>query len=118
MKEREWEKLFVGRDAPLAQMKAAWHAAKTNGPQLLTVLAEPGFGKTRLVQEFYRWLSDHEQSEPSHQYWPKWLGKRVDNLLISPLAENCQIDNRCSIGPAHGACRDHKSIEDRQRPWL
>lgn len=94
MKEREWEKLFVGRDAPLTQMKAAWHAAKANGPQLLTVLAEPGFGKTRLVQEFYRWLSDHEQSIPSHQYWPKRLGKRVDNLLISPLAQDCQIDRQ------------------------
>jgi DNA-binding SARP family transcriptional activator/tetratricopeptide (TPR) repeat protein len=41
---------IVGRDAPLAQLRAAWSAATTDKPSLAVVTGEEGIGKSALVE--------------------------------------------------------------------
>ncbi len=55
-----WRHLFVSREDELAWLQAAWYEAKAGRPQFRVLLGESGLGKTRLVQEFYRWLSSEE----------------------------------------------------------
>jgi class 3 adenylate cyclase/tetratricopeptide (TPR) repeat protein len=44
---------FVGRDAELALLNEAWdRVLRTGGCELVTILGEPGVGKSRLVKEF------------------------------------------------------------------
>ena len=46
---------FVGRDADVALLEQAWsRTLRTSSVQLVTVVGEPGIGKTRLVAEFRR----------------------------------------------------------------
>ncbi len=49
---------FVGREAALAQMQAAYAAAQQRGG-LLAVVGEPGIGKSRLVAEFLQQAAGH-----------------------------------------------------------
>ncbi len=51
------ELAFVGRDAELERLQAAYASVTAEGrPHLVTVLGEAGVGKTRLVREFWLWL--------------------------------------------------------------
>jgi class 3 adenylate cyclase len=48
---------FVGRDSELEALKAAYtRVVAERRPHLVTILGEPGVGKTRLVREFWDWL--------------------------------------------------------------
>ena len=48
---------MVGRTSELAAMRAAFDDVATSGrPQALVLVAEPGLGKSRLVQEFGTWV--------------------------------------------------------------
>ena len=50
---------FVGRDQELGRLSRAYRAAvDERRPQLVTILGDAGVGKTRLVREFWRWLSE------------------------------------------------------------
>jgi class 3 adenylate cyclase/tetratricopeptide (TPR) repeat protein len=50
---------FVGREAELARLTGAYEAAVTEGrPQLVTILGDPGLGKTRIVREFWQQLDE------------------------------------------------------------
>jgi predicted ATPase len=52
---------FVGRDTDMGKLVGLWQDVSTSGkgPRIVTVLGEPGYGKTRLIKEFYRhiWCS-------------------------------------------------------------
>ncbi len=55
---------FVGRDAELERLYAAFkRAAESTQPVLVTVLGDPGVGKTRLMRELWEQLAD-EEPEP------------------------------------------------------
>lgn len=55
---------FVGRDQELRRLSGAYRAAvDERRPQLVTILGDAGVGKTRLVREFWRWLSE-QKPEP------------------------------------------------------
>jgi class 3 adenylate cyclase len=73
---------FVGRDQELGRLSGAYRAAvDERRPQLVTILGDAGVGKTRLVREFWRWLSE-QKPEPLRRtgrclsygtgasYWP------------------------------------------------
>jgi len=48
---------FVGRDDELARLRAAYQRALDQGePELVTIVGDPGVGKTRLVRELWQWL--------------------------------------------------------------
>ena len=45
---------FVGRDAPLQELRSHWQAALAGGRRVAMLVGEPGIGKTRLAAEFCR----------------------------------------------------------------
>jgi class 3 adenylate cyclase/tetratricopeptide (TPR) repeat protein len=45
---------FVGRDAEIDQLGAAWQRAAAGRGQIVAVVGEPGVGKSRLIYEFVR----------------------------------------------------------------
>ena len=63
----------------------AWGA--TPGPRLVALVAESGLGKTRLVQELYRWLARSEDG--GRGYWPPELATLDDNLQLNPDPAAC-----------------------------
>ena len=90
--KRDWRRQFVGREEELARLQDAWRkVAPTDDsppePQCVVLLAESGLGKTRLVQEFYRWLS-REQDPKSDQhpqgYWPDAIQGDSESLSVNP----------------------------------
>lgn len=83
----DWKNLFVGREDELRVLTTAWQTAKSRTPMAVAVVADTGFGKTRLVHEFYRWLSAHE--DPDSGYWPPALGVTGANLEVNPRPEEC-----------------------------
>ncbi|HEU5277770.1 MAG TPA: adenylate/guanylate cyclase domain-containing protein [Gaiellaceae bacterium] len=75
-------RVFVGREAELERLRAAYHrAVRLQAPVLVTVLGDAGVGKTRLVRELWEQLGE-EQPEPVRRtgrclaygqaitYWP------------------------------------------------
>lgn len=73
---------FVGREAELDVLKRSYHRAVEDGAaQLVTIVGDAGVGKTRLVREFWEWLSG-QSPEPLRRtgrclsygqgitYWP------------------------------------------------
>src|SRR5690606_15189336 len=66
---------------------------ETPKPQVVTIQAEPGVGKTRLAMEFYRWLSAHVDQPGAAGYWPDDLAVLGRNLDINPslTALRCDI---------------------------
>ena len=84
MSQMMWQAGFVGRDADLRVMQAAWHDARRGTPRVLALVAESGFGKTRLAQEFYNWLSITHDGRDGVGYWPDRLLRSEDNLRVNP----------------------------------
>src|SRR5439155_27258643 len=53
----ERRKSFVGRELELSAMRDAFAGvAAARRPDLVTIVGEPGIGKTTLVREFWEWL--------------------------------------------------------------
>ncbi|WP_128891362.1 AAA family ATPase [Erythrobacter sp. HKB08] len=53
---------FVGREEELAMLKSRWKKTEAGEGQHVLVRGEPGIGKTRLVEEFHRWIGEREHS--------------------------------------------------------
>ena len=49
---------FLGRDAELARLIEAFETSRKGKLTFLTIIAEPGVGKSRLVREFSRYVDD------------------------------------------------------------
>src|SRR6516225_8969522 len=49
---------FVGRDRELRQLQAAYEGAAAGQGSLVTVVGEPGIGKTALCEQFIRHVVD------------------------------------------------------------
>ena len=88
MSQMMWQGGFVGRDADLRVMQAAWDDARQGTPRVLALVAESGFGKTRLAQEFYNWLSVTQDGREGAGYWPDRLLRSEDNLRVNPEIVN------------------------------
>ncbi len=93
---------LVGRQADLAQLQAAF-AAPGRAPQAraVTLLADPGLGKSRLLQAFDAWA--RAQPRAMHllhgRATPQTEGQPF-GLLASLLRSFCQIDPDSSAGAA------------------
>lgn len=83
---------FIGREDHLRWLQSAWDSARQGIPQLCVLRGESGFGKTRLVQEFYSWLGNHPEHNQAG-YWPRVLGQTGESLRLNPVpAEFGQAD--------------------------
>jgi len=82
---------FCGRSQELKELIERWRLASdvdTPSPQVVVVKAERGVGKTRLVLELYRWLSEEVDRSG---YWPDALSIVDRNLAVNPEPESCKI---------------------------
>ncbi len=82
-----WQSLFVGREADIEYLIQVWRCAKQGSAQLVVLLGESGLGKTRLMQEFYRWLTVHEDppsDEAPQGYWPDAFDNANTSLDVNP----------------------------------
>ena len=87
--------VFCGRDNDLDYLREAWRiVTEENTLQVVTLLAESGLGKTRLVQEFYSWLAQTHRSEGAG-YWPSQIGQNQQNLLVNPVISD--IDSKQDV---------------------
>ncbi|MGH3052679.1 MAG: AAA family ATPase, partial [Gaiellaceae bacterium] len=91
---------FVGRERELNALRDAYREAVEGArPRLVTILGDPGVGKTRLVREFWQWLGE-QSPEPLRRtgrclsygqattYWP--LGEVLKEHL--GLLESDPVD--------------------------
>lgn len=74
---------FLERDADMQVLMSAWEMVRSGNPQAVVIVAEPGFGKTRLVQEFYRRLSRADTYDPAG-YWPEGFANTGECLDVNP----------------------------------
>lgn len=74
---------FIGRERELSWLKVAWTQARRGRPRVCVLRGESGFGKTRIVQAFYSWLSSDRAQDPQG-YWPDLLLKEGNNLQLNP----------------------------------
>ncbi len=89
-----WRKRCYGRDELQSKMQEAYRLSVAGMPQFLVLKGMTGVGKTRLVQELYRWLSTETQIDPSTEahpqgYWPDWLISEATKDRVNP-----QFDTR------------------------
>jgi hypothetical protein len=76
---------FVGRSQELKTLLDLWEevSVQQKGPRMITLLGEPGYGKTRLIREFYNKIA----SKDLHQndgYWPARLSDNGNQTDINP----------------------------------
>lgn len=86
---KHWAHLFVGRETELDILRSAYGEAKKGTPRVVGIVAESGFGKTRLVQEFFNWLSTTQDGVGGSGYWPDRLLRKEDNLIVNPEIVEC-----------------------------
>lgn len=89
-----WADVFCGRDTEVNVLKQAWEKVISGGkPQSVALVAESGLGKTRIVQEFYNWLSTNVDDPEEQGYWPDVLSRNWNNLQINPELSECLPTN-------------------------
>jgi tetratricopeptide (TPR) repeat protein len=91
--DAHWRKVYVERDAELKQLTDAWQKVDCNNPedvepQLITICADSGVGKTRLVHRFYEWLVEHKQGVDTG-YWPSTMGRKKNAFMVNPNRGQC-----------------------------
>ena len=72
---------FIGREAELDALRQAWLRRDEFPLQFVVLVGESRIGKTRVVQEFYRWLNSNQDH---HNYWPDTLETAQDSLHVNP----------------------------------
>jgi tetratricopeptide (TPR) repeat protein len=136
-----------GRTEELARLRALWDAATARdssgrfvgGPRMAVVVAETGYGKTRLVQALYQQLTTDPAWDPDEiNYWPDAFQAPGEQLRVNPDPEGHEpkgppqfmwlgmrwqpteernVEERtCAIPAARDALQAHVRIADRMRP--
>lgn len=82
---------FCGREDELERLMAAWREVSkgASGPRTVVLVAEPGLGKTRLVQELYARVAEEAAPGAGRRYWPARLAQEGENLAINPDPQAC-----------------------------
>lgn len=96
---------FFGRETELEELKSIWKQVRAEKrPQVVNYIADTGFGKTRLIQAFYQWLStDPGQGDGKGDegYWPVDLGTGRQRVVNPPIERFKAFD-----------------LKNRRIPWL
>lgn len=79
---------FCGRADELASLQQTFARLEEPEPQpqLVVLTGESGLGKTRIVQEFYAWLSMQRDGRGDAGYWPDRLSPDETYRDINPVA--------------------------------
>jgi class 3 adenylate cyclase/predicted ATPase len=73
---------LVGRDEELAMLMRRWERARQGDGQLVTIVGEPGLGKSRLIEEFHARLREVPHT------WVEWsCSQLLQNTPLYPIAE-------------------------------
>jgi predicted ATPase len=73
---------LVGREEELAMLMRRWERARQGDGQLVTIVGEPGPGKSRLVEEFHARLRDTPHT------WGEWTcSQLLQNTPLHPVTE-------------------------------
>ena len=83
---------FFGRENELATLRQLWDQATTKdasgayvGPRMAIILAETGYGKTRLIQALYQQLTNDPLWDPAEaNYWPDAFQEVSNQLRVNP----------------------------------
>lgn len=91
-----WQGFFCGCSEEMSLLQEKWNEVNSapTEPRMVVILGESGLGKTRLIQEFYYWLSTHIDGKGKSGYWPDSLTRTNNNLSINPEIEDCQPLNK------------------------
>ena len=81
---------FCGRDLEMTLLQRAFDrlSAPEPKPELMVILGESGLGKTRLVQQFYSWLSTQRDAPEPEGYWPDRMSADDGYAEVNP-AQGC-----------------------------
>jgi len=105
-----WWQVFVGANRR-AEVERLSHCLKEvsskRAPALVVYVSPPGWGKTRIVQEFYRAIAGQQTSPP---YWPASLVE----LGADGAAGVLRLGHERKV-VGH---RDIQVLADAQMPWL
>jgi tetratricopeptide (TPR) repeat protein len=91
-----WRDVYVERDE-LRILMGMWRKVadyerpEEIEPQLAILLADSGFGKTRLVHKFYETIVVRHQQADGTCYWPRTIGRNEDALTINPPFEQINM---------------------------
>jgi uncharacterized coiled-coil protein SlyX len=83
----EWQSLFVGREHEMQTLQDAYERllpVNDNYIEIISLIGDSGIGKTRIVQQFYTWLSQYHDLRDPHGYWPDFLESSGGNLRVNP----------------------------------
>lgn len=70
---------FIGRESEIERLIAVWNQLRDgSGPKVVTLVADSGYGKTRIIHEFYSRISGGQS------YWPEHLQATLDSIDINP----------------------------------
>ena len=80
---------FFGREKELAFLRQLWDQATikdaNGGPRMAMILAETGYGKTRLIQALYQQLTNDPLWDPAEvNYWPDAFQEVSNQLRVNP----------------------------------
>jgi AAA ATPase domain len=73
---------LVGRDEEIAMLMRRWERARQGEGQLMSIVGEPGIGKSRLIEEFHVRLRDTPHT------WVEWsCSQLLQNTPLHPIAD-------------------------------
>lgn len=68
----DWQYLFVGREDEKKQLQDIYDKLEPGKPQVVSLVGETGWGKTRLIQWFYEHVMVNQGPQVG-QFWPRSL---------------------------------------------
>ena len=110
------QSVLVGRDRELATLKACVTELRRGTGQVVSVMAEAGLGKSRLVAELRRWLTDEgiigpaEEPDASRMPTIAWMeGRSLSYETSTPFAPFLDILAQCF--PARAGASDGEKYQ-------
>jgi class 3 adenylate cyclase/tetratricopeptide (TPR) repeat protein len=114
---------LIGRDDDLALLRSTYaRTLREVSTQLVTIMGEPGVGKTRLTAEFRRWVDD----QPEIVFWRQGrslpYGEGITYWALGEMIK-AQAGILESDGPDQAAAKlvvavDEVAADDDERDWL
>ncbi|WP_054939226.1 ATP-binding protein [Paenibacillus ihuae] len=99
---------FVAREKELTYLLERFEHSGEGHTNLVVIEADTGVGKTRLIQEFYQYLTVNKDE---FHYWPDTLVDKKHTMSIVPEFENLSNDQQFKLPWLWLALRCHNQDE-------